>query len=829
MTVPGGVPNLPAAALTLENLAVRLQDQTASAIRNLANARVPSIFDSSTGGAIVSDLSPFGIITRIWAEVVSAIANADPADINGPEDLPGLLWDFIEGLPVIGELIGLLEAIMGTYAGDDAVLLAVQQIFFPIRKLLQLVSGQDVGFPTVEEITVGWVNLGEAVAGAVSDVGDALAKLVHVDASGLYDAAVGFNNQATSLLKYLTPTGGNIGYFDASALTGALNSAVTYGGTALSTFFGSINSSGQLLASGLTGAFNGAVTLGGVSFNTLLGNINSSGQIIASGITGALNTGVTVAGTGIGTLLSNINATGQFLGSAITGGINTAATVSGTAIGTVATNAVSAFDQLDDAVVNALGGTGAAALAYGIALQNNITSWFNAWTGSSVSRASGPDFAAAATDSASTVGQNSIDIAALQAALASANDGSVGGVNDVVPISGSLPASFTDMATTHFGSGANSAKYNTQASSDEQTASVLVPTNTGVIVVLRANAAFDTLVYLYVNPNSGGIWILGYMLAGVDHSIASGSGLGSLANKAITITVDDDYNYQFLFNGVVATTYPDSSHNTQKGSLYRYAGFATLSALPGPVTQFGLYSPGIPPGAFALLPTAGHAGDLYIASDTGLVLRDNGTTWDRVIGGPLNRFTAAPTSAWASVNVSDQTLGADLDSLLVTAPPHASDTTHYWVRVLSPTSNYTAEFYLEVCGPPDNYFGFGIILQNSTSGKFVWLDMGVNTTLQTNNAFVRLSKWDSASVQNSTYRNQSLAFFLNGMPNWWRFRDDNTSRYVEYSHNGVDWAIFHSVGRTDFITPDRIGVAVFNQMTGTSRTLRARVRSFEIF
>lgn len=163
MTTPGGVPNLPAGALTEETLAEKLQDMSAAAMRSRARERMPSIFDDSTGGNILSDLTPFGLLTRIWAEVNSLIANADPADIQGPQDIPQLLLDFIQGLPVIGELVGLLEAILGEYDGDDEVLLAIQQIFAPIRKLVQLVAGQDVGFPTIEDVTSGWTALADAL------------------------------------------------------------------------------------------------------------------------------------------------------------------------------------------------------------------------------------------------------------------------------------------------------------------------------------------------------------------------------------------------------------------------------------------------------------------------------------------------------------------------------------------------------------------------------------------------------------------------------------------------------------------------------------------
>ncbi|MDM2212705.1 hypothetical protein PP449_15150 [Mycobacteroides abscessus] len=163
MTTPGGVPNLPAGALTVETLAEKLQDLTPAAMRSRAAERMPSTFHASTGGDPLQDLSPFGILTRLFAGFNSHVANADPNDIQGPEDLPALLLDFIESLPVVGQFVGLAEAIMGTYDGDDETLLAIQQIFMPIRRLLQLASGQDVGWPTLAEIEAGWSDLFDAI------------------------------------------------------------------------------------------------------------------------------------------------------------------------------------------------------------------------------------------------------------------------------------------------------------------------------------------------------------------------------------------------------------------------------------------------------------------------------------------------------------------------------------------------------------------------------------------------------------------------------------------------------------------------------------------
>lgn len=341
MTTPGGVPNLPVGALTLDNLATRLQDMTPPAIRNLASQGLPSVFNLSNGGNVLSDLTPFGIITRIFAEFASAVANADPADIQGPDDLPGLLLDFIEGLPIIGELVGLLEAIMGTYDGDDAVLIAVQEIFFPIRKLLQLVSGQPVGFPTIEEVTVGWTDLNDALIARATEFANLLAAAGQVTATEL-----GALLQA--LIEFLTAIPANL-------LTGALNTAVTVSGNPIGTLLSNINSSGQFAAAQVTGALNTAITVGGTTLGTLI----PGGQLAASQLTGALNGAVTFGGTALSTLLQNLTGTGQFAASQLTGALNTAVTVGGTALSTLIPGGQLAASQLTGALNSAvtLGGT----------------------------------------------------------------------------------------------------------------------------------------------------------------------------------------------------------------------------------------------------------------------------------------------------------------------------------------------------------------------------------------------------------------------------------------------------------------------------------------
>lgn len=192
MTTPGGVPNLPVGALTVETLASNLQDMSGTAMKARAVERFPSIMNGSTGLNPALDVTPFGILTRIYGEATSVVANADPADINGPEDIPQLLLEFIEGLPVIGHLVRLVEAILGNYDGNDEVLLAIQAVFAPIRRFFQMITGIFTGFPSVSQVelaelpqqmvqglTAALSNLGAGVESAIAGTVGVIASIVN--------------------------------------------------------------------------------------------------------------------------------------------------------------------------------------------------------------------------------------------------------------------------------------------------------------------------------------------------------------------------------------------------------------------------------------------------------------------------------------------------------------------------------------------------------------------------------------------------------------------------------------------------------------------------
>lgn len=211
-------------------------------------------------------------------------------------------------------------------------------------------------------------------------------------------------------------------------------------------------------------------------------------------------------------------------------------------------------------------------------------------------------------------------------------------------------------------------------------------------------------------------------------------------------------------------------------------------------------------------------GAQYYCTDCDAVYQSNGTQWTKIrVGGQAAPGIADPPSTgWSTVNLSTDMFANHLDGALLTTASAGSDNWRLRVRPLSPSSNYTAQFYLDPSFVDAGTWRSGIVLRNSSSGSFVALYF-----LRSSGSYsVTVDKWTAAGTFGSTYVTSGV---FNSVPRWLRFRDDGTNRYAEYSYNAVEWITAHSVGRTDFITPDQIGWGASN--TSTTKTGYLRLRS----
>ena len=123
----------------------------------------------------------------------------------------------------------------------------------------------------------------------------------------------------------------------------------------------------------------------------------------------------------------------------------------------------------------------------------------------------------------------------------------------------------------------------------------------------------------------------------------------------------------------------------------------------------------------------------------------------------------------------------------------------------APATPYNIYIALQPTILANNFNMYGLLWRDSASGKIVTLRVVYNG----GDAELTVSKWDSATAFNSTYTTISfgnLSRSWGGPLTWLRIRDDGATRYSYISSNGLDWILFHSVGRTDFLTPNEVGV-----------------------
>ncbi|AXF51526.1 hypothetical protein CONSTELLA_36 [Mycobacterium phage Constella] len=230
-------------------------------------------------------------------------------------------------------------------------------------------------------------------------------------------------------------------------------------------------------------------------------------------------------------------------------------------------------------------------------------------------------------------------------------------------------------------------------------------------------------------------------------------------------------------------------------------------------------------GLFSALPAAGAAGRLYFSTDTGTILRDNGTSWD-VVGRCDVAHILPPASSWSTNTLGTATVTADKDGRLFTIPSSGGLLTpRIEYRTLSPTSNYTVTARIEPAdfARSEGQSYSGLILRHGSSSNTIIFGYMVYAG-QVNNLIV--TQGNSGNLIGSHYTYAPVDRFP-GFPRWLRVRDDATNRYYEFSINGIDWVEFYSGSRTNYITPDQVGWGG-SQSTSLTRSLVVRLRSFNV-
>lgn len=228
-------------------------------------------------------------------------------------------------------------------------------------------------------------------------------------------------------------------------------------------------------------------------------------------------------------------------------------------------------------------------------------------------------------------------------------------------------------------------------------------------------------------------------------------------------------------------------------------------------------------GSISALPstTGQTTGNIYIATDTPYnKYVFNGTIWVPFLGGiPCSSPTTSTFATDGSSSGLTINSYAVSNGVLIFQASQTSGTDNVAVKVTSvPTAPYTrtlrCSFNYKETGN-GAYPWVGLCLRDSATGKIIVFGPARTDTL---NLAMRVGKWTNNTTFSADYYVQN--FFppatYEGVYHL-QLTDDNTNRIFKVSRDGYNFETVYSVGRTDFITPDQIGIANI-AYTGTAHT-----------
>lgn len=203
------------------------------------------------------------------------------------------------------------------------------------------------------------------------------------------------------------------------------------------------------------------------------------------------------------------------------------------------------------------------------------------------------------------------------------------------------------------------------------------------------------------------------------------------------------------------------------------------------------------------------AGTLTIANT------DSGTSANSL----LPAMTSPPTlTNWTWVNqgvasAADCTVGNRAGIFMDSGTPAAPGANYRILKRTAPATPYVLTAGVFLGYGKWNYGGCGVGWRASGSGKFIILEATMGGG---NSGDIRLEKWDSPTAASGGYQTRNHNTGVNA-PFWIRLSDDGTNRQAYWSPDGSNWILFHSVGRTDYITADELIIGVGNETTATNQ------------
>ncbi len=204
-------------------------------------------------------------------------------------------------------------------------------------------------------------------------------------------------------------------------------------------------------------------------------------------------------------------------------------------------------------------------------------------------------------------------------------------------------------------------------------------------------------------------------------------------------------------------------------------------------------------GTFAARPAPSREGDLYLPNDGFYVYRDTGAAW--AAWGPIFPLTVPISDDFAWINQGTATLTTTFDGIFLAGPAGVTDNIRIRKKA-APATPYTITALVMPLLYPADFASCGLLFRESGSGKLVTAAIGFDFSIATN--VIQATKFNSPTSFSAHYVN------IPDIPQvrFLRIADNGVSRISSYSADGQNFRVFHSIGRTDFLTANEVGFFV---------------------
>jgi hypothetical protein len=165
-------------------------------------------------------------------------------------------------------------------------------------------------------------------------------------------------------------------------------------------------------------------------------------------------------------------------------------------------------------------------------------------------------------------------------------------------------------------------------------------------------------------------------------------------------------------------------------------------------------------------------------------------------------FTAPIDANYAWVNQGGASIAPTTvqgaSGLFLRIPVNATDSLRIRKKA-APATPYTVTVAFLPALINLNFQAAGLVFRESSSGKIVTFMLDAGTGIMN----LSSQKWTNATTFSASYSVQSKT--LSAGLTWLRIADNGTNRILSYSSDGKNFIVYHTVGRTDFLTANEIG------------------------